>query len=140
MISSCSASQSMRVRIDGNGKPCAAMLALVPAGADAELDAPARDPVSGDGVAREHRGMAERGRRDQRPEPQLGRDRGQRAERSPGVERSASADAVDRPVVIRAEQRLEAEPLARLGERDPVLPGHVLLALDHHGEAHGPAR
>ena len=42
-----------------------------------------------------------------------------------------------RQVVVGAEQRLDPAALARVGQRDPVLPGHVLLALDHQRDPHG---
>ena len=39
--------------------------------------------------------------------------------------------------MVGAEEALEPVLLARLGEGDPVVPGHVLLALDHQADAHG---
>ncbi len=59
---------------------------------------------------------------------------------APGVERAALAAADHRQIVVGAEEGLEAEPLAGSRELAPVLPGHVLLALDHDREAHGPPR
>ena len=62
------------------------------------------------------------------------------ADRAPRVERAQVLGLLDREVVVRAEEGLDARPLAGLGERQPVVPADALLALDHHGEAHGGGR
>jgi hypothetical protein len=49
----------------------------------------------------------------------------------------AGGALVDRDVVVGAEEALEADPLAGLGEGDPLRPGDVLLALDHQAQPHG---
>ena len=112
------------------------VLALVPAGAEAELDAPVRDVVDGSDVLGEHRRVAERRRRDEHAEAQAGRDRREPRHRRPGSSEPRSSWPADREVVIRAEQRADAVLLAGLRERDPLRPGHVLLALDHQLDAH----
>ena len=86
-ISSCSASRSMRVRIVREGEAVGGVLVLVPARAEPELDAAARDVVGGHDELRQHGRVAERGGRDERPEPQRRRHRGEAADRAPGVER-----------------------------------------------------
>ena len=60
----------------------------------------------------------------------------ERRDRRPGVERAALAAIVDREVVVGAEHRPHPVLLAGGGERLPVVPGHVLLALDHQADLH----
>ena len=112
------------------------VLALVPAGAEAEVDTAARDVVDGGDELREHRRMAERRRRDEHAEAQPGRDRREAGERRPGLERAAILVPHDREVVIRAEERAHAVLLAGPRQRDPLLPGHALLPLDHQLQSH----
>ena len=112
------------------------VLAFHPAGADAERDAAAGDLVRGCRVAREDGGMAERHRRDERPELQVRRSRGQPGDRGPGVEHR-SALVGGGHVVVGAEHGLDAVRLARFREGDPVVPRHAFLALDHQREPHG---
>ena len=81
-------------------------------------------------------GMAEARRRDHRAQPQRGRPRGERVDRPPGVERAALALPHDGDVVVRTEERLDPRALAGIGQRDPVLPGHILLAFDHQRDPH----
>ena len=61
---------------------------------------------------------------------------GERVERRPGVERAVAGHAVERHVVIGAEQRLEAGSLGGGRQRPPLVPGDALLALDHQAHAH----
>src|SRR5215208_3744161 len=84
--------------------------------------------------------MAEGRGRHERAEPEALRDRGEPADRAPRVERPQIPGLLDGEVVVRAEEGLDARPLARLGQRDPVVPADALLALDHHGEAHAVGR
>src|SRR5207247_3290868 len=111
------------------GKPVRAVLALVPAAADAELDPSARDVVDGHCGAGEHRRVPEGDGRDERAQPQLGGNRGEAGERRPAVERAALALPVETEVVVGAEERLAPVVLARARQRDPLLPGHALLYL-----------
>jgi hypothetical protein len=113
-----------------------AVLALHPAGSEPELDPPARDVVGCRSGVGKQRGRPERRGGDERAETQLGRPRCESGERRPGVVRSAPDATVAGQVVVGAEERLEPARLAGVGERDPVRPGHVLLALDHEAEAH----
>ena len=133
---SCSSSISMRTPSGGKLEAVGLVLALVPAGADPELDAAVRDVIHGGGVLGQHRRMAERRGRDEHAEPEARRDRGQAGQRGPGLERAALLVPVDREVVVRAEERAHAVLLAGLRERDPLRPRHVLLALDHQLEPH----
>jgi hypothetical protein len=114
------------------------VLALVPACADAEIDSSARDVVDGGDRLGEHRWMAERDRRDQHAEAQPGRDGCKSGERRPRLERAALLVPHDREVVIRPEQRADAVLLAGPCQRDPLSPGHALLALDHQLQLHDP--
>ena len=117
-----------------------AVLRLEPAGADAELHPPAGDVVGGDDRLGEQRRMPERRRRHQRAEPDPRGDRREAGERRPGVERAAPLYAHHGRVVVGAEERLDAGALGGGGDRLPLLPGHVLLALDHQTDAHAPER
>ena len=79
----------------------------------------------------------ERDGRDHRPEPDpLGH-----APRAPARVAQASSEpaglaAHDRAVVVGAEEPVEAGVLGRAREREPLLPGDALLALDHQADAH----
>ena len=68
------------------GEAVLSVLALVPAGAHAELDAPARDPARARDHAREQRGVAEGDGRDERAEAEALGDRRERRHRRPRVE------------------------------------------------------
>jgi hypothetical protein len=113
------------------------VLGLEPARADPHLHAAAGDVVDGDGVLRQNRRRAKRHRRHEGAEAEPLGDRGERGERGPRVEGRGVGGAADAEVVVGAEQRLDLCVLARAGERDPLLPRHVLLALDHQADAHG---
>src|SRR5581483_8269160 len=112
------------------------VLRLVPAGADAELDATIRDVIRGRDELGEHRRAAEGDRRDERAEADRARDRCEAADRAPGVECSVRVAAHDRAVVVGAEEGVELRVLRRACERDPLRPGDALLALDHQREPH----
>ena len=136
MISSCSSSTSIRSFIDRNGKPYA-----VCSISDQPVPSPSsiRPPEMWSAVVASLAstdGCRKRGRRDHRPQPQRRRPRGERADRAPGVERAALAFADDGHVVVGTEERLDPRALAGIGQCDPVVPGHVLLALDHQGDPH----
>ena len=105
-------------------------------GPEPELDPPAGHVVGGRRELRQHRRMAEARRRDHRPQPQRRGPRGERVDRPPGVERAPLALADHGDVVVRTEERLDPRALAGIGQRDPVLPGHVFLAFDHQRELH----
>ena len=113
------------------------VLALVPAGSEAELDAAIRDVVDRRHVLGEHGRVPERRGRDEHAQPELRRHRRQARHRHPRVERAALLVAVDREVVVGAEQRAHAVLLAGLREGHPLRPGHVLLAFDHQLDPHG---
>src|SRR4029453_19448766 len=54
----------------------------------------------------------------------------------PGVARAPLAPPHPRLVMVGAEQGLQPVLLAGPGERQPLLPGDVLLALDHQADPH----
>ena len=81
-------------------------------------------------------GRPERDGRDHRAEPDPLGDRREPGERRPGVERAGRVAADDRAVVVGAEEPVEAGCLGGVRERDPLLPGDALLALDHQADAH----
>src|SRR3954467_12778763 len=83
--------------------------------------------------------MAEAGRRDHRAEADPVRDRGERVDRGPRVERAAVVPALNREIVIGAEEALEAGALGGAGKGGPVAPRHVLLPLDHQADTHQPS-
>src|SRR3954452_5620980 len=112
------------------------VLGLEPAGPDAELDAAAGDVVRRDHGLGQHARVAEGRGRDEGADAQRGRDRAQRRHGAPGIERAALGVLVDGEVVVGAEKRVEAEPFARLRERDPVGPRDALLAFDHEADPH----
>src|SRR4029077_7172287 len=120
----------------GERKAVRVVLCLVPARAEPELDAAARDVVDGRAHPREHRRTPEGRRRDHRAQPDPFRHGGEPGECRPGVERAAAGQVEDRLVVVGAEETLETVLLAGAGERNPVVPGDALLALDHQADAH----
>ena len=97
------------------------VLALVPTGAHADLDAAARDVVDGDGHPREHARVAEGRRRDERAEADALRERGEPRERRPGVVR-VGVGPDDRRVVVGAEEPLEAVLLGQAARAAPSRP------------------
>jgi hypothetical protein len=112
------------------------VLALHPPGADSERHASAGDLVRGRGSVRQDRRMPECHGGDERAELQRRRACREARDRRPRIEhRPALVKARD--VVIGTEERLDAVLFARVGERDPMLPGDALLAFDHQREPHG---
>ena len=92
-----------------------AVLGLVPARAEAELDAPAGHVVGGRDDLGQLGRVAEGGGGDERAEPQRASvTRGQRADRRPRVERAALGAAAEVEVVVGAEQGRDAVRLAGL--------------------------
>ena len=57
-------------------------------------------------------------------------------ERRPRVQRAAFARPIEREVVVGAEEAVEPERLAGASEREPLLPRHPFLPLDHHADLH----
>ena len=112
------------------------VLRLVPARADAELDATARDVIDGDCVLREHRRRAERDRRDERAEPDPCRRGAERRQRRPRVERSRRFATQDRAVMVGAEEAVEPCLLGRGRESPPLLPLDPLLTFEHQADPH----
>src|SRR2546429_1879761 len=112
-----------------------AVLAVLPACSHAEGHAPARDLVRRRRRAGEHGWMPERRGGDERAELELRRARSEPGDRRPGVE-DATVLVEPRDVVVGTEERLDAVLLACGGERDPIVPGHTLLPLDHEREPH----
>ena len=112
-----------------------AMLALVPACAQAELDAPPGDVVDrGHGLG-EDGWMAEGRGGDHRAEPDALRQGGEPGKRRPGVQRASSLGE-ERQVVVGSEQPFEPVLLASAGQRNPLIPADALLPLDHQADTH----
>ena len=80
--------------------------------------------------------MPERDRRDERAEPDPLGPHSQSRQRRDCVERRSLAPADDGEIVVGAEQPLEPAPLARIGERQPLVPRDALLPLDHQAQPH----
>ena len=78
--------------------------------------------------------MAKGRRRDEGPEPQTVRDRAEGTDGRPGVEGPAAAALDHAEVVIGAKEGADPGAFAGTGQRLPVLPGDVLLTLDHQAE------
>src|SRR4029077_6481496 len=83
------------------------VLALVPAGAEPELDATAGDVVCSRDHLRELTGPAKGDRRDERPEPEALAHGGKRGDRPPGIQRDARRILEDGLVVVGAEERFD---------------------------------
>src|SRR6476619_8571810 len=79
--------------------------------------------------------MPERRRRHERAELELRRARRQAGDRRPRVD-DVTVLVEPGEVMVGAEERLDAVFLAGRGKRDPVVPGHTLLALDHECKPH----
>ena len=118
------------------GEAVARVLALVPAGAQAELDPAARDVVgghrelTGQGGWRNVAGETSVPRRSRVVTPPRAGGWPRRRARRAGGHR-------ERHVVVGAEQRLESVLLAGARRARASRPGDVLLALDHQAEVHG---
>jgi hypothetical protein len=121
----------------GERKAVRAVLTLHPACSEPELDAAARDVVDRCSGVRDERREAERRRRDERAEPKARRARREAGEDRPRVVRDRCVLVALRDVVVGAKERLDAAALAGLRERAPLLPGHVLLPLNHQCDPHG---
>src|SRR5581483_6858480 len=100
----------------GEGDAEHAVLRLVPAGAEPEVEPAAGERVHGRRPAGEHRGVIERQRADERAEADAPRVRGEPAQRRPAVERGASRLAEEPGEVVRAKERLPAAVLRRARE------------------------
>ena len=113
-----------------------AVLELVPAGADPDLDPPAAHLVDGRDNLHEVAGVPERHRTDEAPEPDRRRLAGETREDRPGVRRRAVGVAREVGVVVAPEEGLEPEALGQPGDRQLVVVAQALLRLDHQREAH----
>ena len=112
------------------------VLVLVPAGAHAHLDAPARHLVHRDRDLGEVAGRPERDGRDERAEVDPGRFAGKPRQHGPGVRGGVARGPREALVVVGAEHRLEAARLSPPGDGQLVRIGHALLRLDHQRKAH----
>jgi hypothetical protein len=115
------------------------VLGLVPAGAEAEVHPAAAHLVHlGDGDGQRAR-RPERGRRDQRAEPDPAGLAGQAGQRDPGVGRAGqAADAAHLEVVVGPEERVKAQVLGRLGHPQQGVVVRALLGLGEDAQSHGP--
>ena len=115
-------------------------LVLLPAGADAELEAAAADDVERRGELGGQRRVAEAGADDHVAEPDTRGHHGQRGERRERLEGDLVGRLGHRVEVVEDPQRLEAERLGLRGELDGPRPGLggvpavvlALPALGHH--------
>ena len=140
-IASCSSSISKRSPVGGNGMPNAACSLVVPAGAEPELDAAAAHRVGLRDLDRERPGQAERDRRDERAEPDARRLAAERGERHPRVGRArARRSLADAEVVVGPEERVEAELLGELRDREQLVVGRALLGFGEDPQFHGRRR
>src|SRR5207249_11681327 len=102
------------------------VLALVPAGADAEVEASARE-LGHPRCSLGEQGRVVKGQRTHEgTEADPARVRREPRERGPGVERRALGIAEEAGEVVRAEERLEAAVLRGAGEPAPALPREPL--------------
>src|SRR5439155_6265163 len=112
------------------------VLALVPAGADAEVEAAIRELGHRRRPLGEQRRMMEGQRTHEGTEADPARVRCQPCQRRPGVERWALGITGQAGEVVRAEQRLEAAVFRGAGQPAPALPREPFLSLDHQADAH----
>ena len=113
------------------------MLVFVPAGADPELDAPAAHGIDLRYGDRERSGQPKRARRDERSETQSRRLPRQAREGDPRVGGAGPGVAVAHAqVVVRAEERVEAELLCSAGHCEQVVVRRALLRLREDAQAH----
>ena len=120
-------------------QPKLAVLLVVPARTDADLDPAAAHLVDRRDDLREHPRVAERDRRDERPEPDafgLARKTGEDRPRIRGRPARRSRKALE---VVGSEERLEAVRLGAAGDRHLVEVAEALLGLGHQDEAHVPS-
>jgi hypothetical protein len=117
------------------GDPEHAVLALVPPGADAEVEPAAAQLRHRRRPLGEQRRMIEGQRRHEDTEANARRGGGQPRQRGPGVERRALRVAEEPGQMIRAEQRLEAAVLRRACKAPPALPGEPFLSFDHQRQS-----
>ena len=116
------------------------MLALVPTGADAEVQATAGQLGHRGGAFGEQRGVMERQRADERAEADAAGVRGEPRERGPGVERRALGMAEEAGEMIGAKERLEPTVFRGPREPPPAVPREPFLAFDHQADADGHTR
>src|SRR5206468_11061431 len=119
-------------------QPERAELDLVPARAEADAQAAAADLVDRGGGAREQRRLMERGARDERPELDPRRHRGQAGERRPAVPRPALLTPVAAVEKVVAEpDAVEAGLLGGARHRRELRPAHLALDLGQlHADPH----
>ncbi len=123
----------------GEREPVAAVLLLVPAGAEAHLD-----PAAAHLVDRQHHlgkvaRRAEQDRRDEDTQAERRRLAREPGEHGPGIGRRLVAVAGEALVVIGPEQGLEPGCLGSPGDGQLLLVGQPLLGLDHEREPHDPS-
>src|SRR5262249_23628581 len=112
------------------------VLFLPPSRTHPDLHATAADLVDRrDGLREQPRGP-ERDGRDEGSETDTRCPGGERSEQRPRGGAPPTRHATSAEVVVGAEQPLEAEPFTGVRDREPVVPAHALLALDHHAHTH----
>jgi len=88
------------------------------------------------GQLRQHGGMAEGDRADERAKTNARRLPRERTEEDPGVGGHQFRSPRRRIVVLRQQRRVEARRLARLGHRERIGVAHPFLDLDRQAELH----
>ena len=131
----CSSSHWSRVFISGNGKPnasCSASIQPVPIPSEtrpAAISFAVAETFASTAAARKVTGETSV------PSSSRVVCAASAASHRPGIERRLLGVGLGE-VVVGAEERLDAVLLARTRERQPVLPGDSLLALDHQRQPH----
>ena len=113
------------------------VLGLEPAGADAELDAPAAHPVDVRDRDRQRPGQPERRAGHHRAEPDRAGLAGQAGQRHPGVAGARQPLGAHAEVVVGAEEGPEAETFGLLGDPHQVVVGGSLLGFGEDAQLHG---
>ena len=113
-----------------------AMFGLEPARTEAQLDPPAAHRVDLGDRDRQRSGQPERGRRDERAEPDAGRLTRHGAQRHPGVGRAGQPVDAHRQVVVGAEEGVEAEVFGGPGHAELVVVGRALLGFGEDAQVH----
>ena len=117
--------------------PVRGVLGVVPTRAEPELDPPAAHRVGLRDLDRERTREAERHRRHERAEPDARRLAAERGERHPRVGRARAGSALaDALVVVGPEERVEAELLGRLGDREQLVVRRALLRFGEDSQLH----
>ena len=120
----------------GEAQTQLAVLRIVPTGSDTHLYAPAAHLVDRGHNLGEGSRVPERNRRDKRSEADRGRLAGDSSQDCPGVGGWFVGRAGEASVVVRTEERLEAEPLGQTRHLELFGVRESLLRFGHEREIH----